>query len=462
MAAKGTKTALKENKITEGIIWQQLLLFFFPILFGTFFQQLYNAADAMIVGRFVGKEALSAVGGSTGMLTQMVVGFFVGLSSGASVIISQYYGAKRPEMVGYAVHTSIAFSILAGIGIMFLGILLAPAMLRAMDTPADVIGPSILYLRIYFAGIIGNLLYNMGASILRAVGDSRRPLYFLIASCLTNIALDVVFVVGMKMGVMGAALATIISQTLSAVLVIICLMRTQDMYRLDWKLVRLDQRMLKRIIQIGFPAGLQSVMYSSSNVIIQSSINSLGTDTVAAWTAYSKIDSVFWMIVSAFGISVTTFVGQNHGAGKPERVRGGVKTCLFMTIVSSVLMSVLIYNWGIYGYELFTTDRAVVEIGVAMMRYLTPFYVTYVSIEILSGALRGVGDCWIPMLLSCFGVCVLRIVWIMAAVPFKKDIYTIMFSYPLTWVVTTVLFVVYYLWYSRLRRFKPIRLRKIR
>lgn len=462
MAAKGTKTALKENKITEGIIWQQLLLFFFPILFGTFFQQLYNAADAMIVGRFVGKEALSAVGGSTGMLTQMVVGFFVGLSSGASVIISQYYGARRPEMVRYAVHTSIAFSILAGIGIMFLGILLAPAMLRAMDTPADVIGPSILYLRIYFAGIIGNLLYNMGASILRAVGDSRRPLYFLIASCLTNIALDVVFVVGMKLGVMGAALATIISQTLSAVLVILCLMRTQDMYRLDWKLVRLDQRMLKRIIQIGFPAGLQSVMYSSSNVIIQSSINSLGTDTVAAWTAYSKIDSVFWMIVSAFGISVTTFVGQNHGAGKPERVRGGVKTCLLMTIVSSVLMSVLIYNWGIYGYELFTTDRAVVEIGVAMMRYLTPFYVTYVSIEILSGALRGVGDCWIPMLLSCFGVCVLRIVWIMAAVPFKKDIYTIMFSYPLTWVVTTVLFVVYYLWYSRLRRFKPIRLRKIR
>lgn len=462
MAARGKGTALKENKITEGIIWQQLLLFFFPILFGTFFQQLYNAADAMIVGRFVGKEALSAVGGSTGMLTQMVVGFFVGLSSGASVMISQYYGAKRPEMVGYAVHTSVAFSMIAGIGIMILGIWLAPAMLRAMDTPPDVLEPSILYLRIYFAGIIGNLLYNMGASILRAVGDSRRPLYFLMVTCLTNIALDVVFVVGMKMGVRGAALATIISQALSAALVIICLMRTQDMYRLQWKQVRLDRRMLKRIIQIGFPAGLQSVMYSSSNVIIQASINSLGTDTVAAWTAYSKIDSVFWMIVSAFGISVTTFVGQNHGAGKPERVRSGVKSCMVMTIVSSLLMSVLIYNWGIYGYELFTTDKAVVEIGVSMMRYLTPFYVTYVSIEILSGALRGVGDCWMPMLLSCFGVCALRIVWIMIAVPFKKDIYTIMFSYPLTWVVTTVLFVVYYLWFSKLRRFKRIRLHRLR
>lgn len=462
MAAKGAGTALKENKITEGIIWQQLLLFFFPILFGTFFQQLYNAADAMIVGRFVGKEALSAVGGSTGMLTQMVVGFFVGLSSGASVIISQYYGAKRPEMVGYAVHTSIAFSLAAGIVIMVVGILLAPLMLEAMDTPPDVLGPSILYLRIYFAGIIGNLLYNMGASILRAVGDSRRPLYFLIASCLTNIALDVIFVVFLHMGVMGAALATILSQALSAVLVIGCLMGTRDMYRLEWKQVKLDQRMLKRIIRIGFPAGLQSVMYSSSNVIIQSSINSLGTDTVAAWTAYSKIDSVFWMIVSAFGISVTTFVGQNYGAGKPERVREGVKSCLIMTILSSVFISVLIYNWGIYGYELFTTDKAVVEIGVAMMRYLTPFYVTYVSIEILSGALRGVGDCWLPMLLCCFGVCALRILWIIFAVPLKKDIYTIMFSYPLTWIVTTVLFVIYYLWFSKLRRFKPIRLRKMR
>ncbi len=462
MASKRTDTALRENKITEGIIWQQLLLFFFPILFGTFFQQLYNAADAMIVGRFVGKEALSAVGGSTGMLTQMVVGFFVGLSSGASVIISQYYGAKRPEMVGYAVHTSIAFSLAAGIVIMVVGIILAPVMLEAMDTPADVLGPSILYLRIYFAGIIGNLLYNMGASILRAVGDSRRPLYFLIASCLTNIALDVIFVVFLHMGVKGAALATILSQALSAVLVTVCLMKTKDMYRLEWRQIKLDRRMLKRIIRIGFPAGLQSVMYSSSNVIIQSSINSLGTDTVAAWTAYSKIDSVFWMIVSAFGISVTTFVGQNFGAGKPERVREGVKSCMIMTILSSILMSVLIYNWGIYGYELFTTDKAVVEIGVAMMRYLTPFYVTYVAIEILSGALRGVGDCWLPMLLSCFGVCALRILWIIFAVPVKKDIYTIMFSYPLTWVVTTVLFVVYYLWFSKLRRYKPVRLWKMR
>lgn len=378
---------MKTNKITEGVIWQQLLLFFFPILFGTFFQQLYNAADAIVVGRFVGKEALSAVGGSTGMLTQVVVGFFVGLSSGSAVMISQYYGAKRPEMVGYAVHTSIAFSILAGIIIMVLGIWLAPAMLMAMDTPADVLDLSVIYIRIYFAGIIGNLIYNMGAAILRAVGDTRRPLFFLIASCLVNIVLDVIFVVGLHMGVMGAALAKIISQAFSAVLVILVLVKTQDMYRLNLKQIQIDSRMLKQIIRIGFPAGLQSVMYSSSNVIIQSGINALGTNTVAAWAAYSKLDSVFWMIVSAFGISVTTFVGQNYGAGKPERVREGIRCCMVMTLVVSIFISVLIYNWGIYGFQLFTTDVEVVRIGIDMMRYLTPFYVTYVTIEILSGAL---------------------------------------------------------------------------
>lgn len=441
----------RQNQITEGVIWQQILFFFFPILFGTFFQQLYNAADAMIVGRFVGKEALSAVGGSTGMLTQMVVGFFVGLSSGASVIISQYYGAKRPEMVGYAVHTAVAFSILSGVVIMVLGIWLAPAMLEAMGTPEDVLDMSVLYIRVYFAGIIGNLIYNTGAAILRAVGDSRRPLYFLMASCLVNIALDVILVVVFKLGVLGAALATILSQGLSAVLVVVCLMRTRDMYRLEWPQVRLDERMLKRIIRIGFPAGLQSVMYGASNVIIQTGINSLGTNTVAAWTAYSKIDAVFWMMVSSFGIAVTTFVGQNYGAGKHERVRSGVRVCMAMSVIASVGMSVLIYNWGVYGYELFTTDADVIQIGIAMMRYLSPVYVTYVAIEILSGALRGVGDCWIPMMLCCFGVCALRVIWILCVVPHSRNIFTIMFSYPLTWVTTTVLFAVYYLFFSKLK-----------
>lgn len=441
----------KENKITEGVIWQQLLLFFFPILFGTFFQQLYNAADAMIVGRFVGKEALSAVGGGTGTIIQVLVGFFVGLSSGATVIISQYYGAKRGEMVGYAVHTSIAFSLAAGVVMMIGGIAAAPAALRAMDTPADVMEPSLIYIRIYFAGIIGNLIYNMGSGILRAVGDSKRPLYFLIVSCLTNIALDFLFVVTFRMGVAGAALATILSQALSAVLVIIVLMRTRDMHRLELKKIRFDGRMFGRIIRIGLPAGLQSIMYSSSNVIIQASVNSLGTDTVAAWTAYSKIDSVYWMIISAFGISATTFVGQNYGAGKKDRVRKGIRVCLGMSFGSTVLISLLLYHVGVYFYGLFTTDATVIQIGIDMLQYLVPFYFTYVAIEILSGSLRGVGDCWIPMLISCFGICVLRVLWTMVAVPMRRDIYNIMFSYPLTWTVTSILFILYYLFFSKMK-----------
>lgn len=452
----------EKNEITEGVIWKQLLLFFFPILFGTFFQQLYNAADAMILGRFVGKEALSAAGGSTGTVINLMVGFFVGLSSGATVIISQYYGARRREMVGYAVHTAMAFCLAAGVLLMTGGFAAAPAILRAMDTPAEVLDMAILYIRIYFLGVIGNLVYNVGSGILRAVGDSRRPLYFLIVSCFTNIILDVVFIVICGFGVAGAAIATISSQALSAVLVVIVLMRTEDMHRLELRRIRLDSRMFRRIIRIGFPAGLQSVMYSLSNIIIQSAINALGTDTVAAWTAYSKLDCIFWMTVNAFGISITTFVGQNFGAGKLERVRKGICTCLGMSLGATVLISFILYNGAPYIYKLFTADDEVIRIGMVMIRFLVPVYVTYIVIEIMSGALRGVGDCWIPTLICLGGICVIRVLWIMFAVPVKRDIYTIMFSYPLTWVITSGLFVGYYAWFSKISRRKDNREKSVR
>ena len=447
----------KENAITEGVIWKQILLFFFPILFGTFFQQLYNAADALIVGRFVGKEALSAVGGGTGTVINLLVGFFVGLASGATVIISQYYGAKREEMVGYAVHTAMAFSLVGGVVMTVGGLLAAPGILRAMDTPADVLEPATLYIRVYFLGMVGNLIYNVGSGILRAVGDSRRPLYFLIASCLTNIALDILLVVGLGMGVAGAALATILSQLLSAALVIWVLVRTRDMHHLDIRRIRFDGRMFRRIIRIGFPAGLQSVMYSLSNIIIQTAINGEGTDTVAAWTVYGKLDVVFWMIVSAFGIAITTFVGQNYGAGKTDRVRNGIRSCLGMTAVSTVVVSTFLYLSCGGIYTLFTDDAEVLRIGVEMTRFLVPAYITYICIEILSGALRGVGDCWIPTLICLGGICVIRVLWIMFAVPRKQDIYTIMFSYPLTWVVTSGLFIGYYTWFSKISRRRNLR-----
>ena len=314
--------------------------------------------------------------------------------------------------------------------------------------------PSILYIRIYYVGTIGNLIYNVGAGILRAVGDSRRPLYFLIASCFANILLDLLLIVCFDLGVAGAAIATICSQALSAVLVILVLVRVKDMHRLDLHKIRIDRKMLHRIVQIGFPAGLQSVMYSLSNIIIQAAINGLGTDTVAAWTVYGKMDALFWMTISSFGIAITTFAGQNYGAGKMERVRKGISTCLAMCFASTIVISILLNIGGYFLYSLFTSDPEVLRIGMQIVHFLVPTFFTYVCVEVLSGALRGVGDCWIPTVICLSGICLIRVLWIMLAVPQRPDIYTMTFSYPLTWTITSVLFIVYYCFFSKIRVFR--------
>lgn len=434
----------KVTNITEGVIWKQILLFFFPILFGTFFQQLYNTADAIIVGRFVGKEALSSVGGTTGTLINLLIGFFVGISSGATVIISQYYGAKNEKYVKRAVHTALALALTGGVIITFLGILIAPWALTTMKTPADILDNALLYIRIYFAGTVANLIYNMGAGILRAVGDSKRPLYYLIIACFVNIALDILFVVVFRLGVLGVALATILSQLVSALMVCLALMRTSDCYRFRISELRFHAEPLIRTIRIGLPAGFQSVMYNISNVIIQSNINTFGTDTIAAWTAYSKIDSMFWMTMGAFGVSVTTFVGQNFGAGKNDRVKKGVLVCLGMAMGTAVALSTVLYFFGNYVYLLFTDESVVIANGMEILRFLVPTYCTYVCIEIFSGALRGVGKSLVPLLLTCFGVCVFRIVWISITVPIRPEITTVIVSYPLSWITTSLLFLIYY------------------
>ena len=431
-----------------------LLLFFFPILFGTFFQQLYNTADAMVVGRFVGKQALAAVGGSTSTLINLLVGFFVGLSSGATVVISQFYGARKADKVHWAVHTSIAFSVIGGIVFMIIGLAGSPWALEAMKTPEDVMGHSVVYIRIYFLGIIANLIYNMGAGILRAVGDSRRPLYFLIASCLTNIALDILLVAVLRMGVAGAAIATISSQLLSAILVVRTLMRTDDMYKLEWNKVRIDRRMLQRIVRIGIPAGMQSVMYNISNVIIQAGVNTLGTDNVTAWATYGKVDGLYWMMINALGISVTTFVGQNYGAGRMDRVRKGAGACMVIGVVLTASVGVLLYNGGHLLVELFTTDQQVQAISMDLLHFMVPTFITYIAIEILSGTLRGVGDAWVPLILTGIGVCAVRVLWIMFVLPKYHTIIGAAFCYPLTWSLTTIAFVIYYYFFSSLRRWE--------
>ncbi len=436
------------NSITEGVIWKQLLIFFFPLLFGTFFQQLYTTADAIVVGKYVGKEALSAVGGTTGVLVNVFVGCFVGISTGATVTISQYYGAKHEEDVSKAVHSAIMLAIVGGVVVMIAGILGAPAALRAMGTPEDIMPYSLIFIRIYFGGMIANLVYNMGAGILRAVGDSRRPLYFLIASCALNIVLDILFIVGFKWSVAGAGVATVISQIFSAVLICLALMHTGECYKLNLRKIRFHREMLNRIVHIGIPAGFQSLMYSLSNLLIQSNMNRFGIDTIAAWAAYGKIDGIFWMIMGSFGISATTFVGQNFGAGKNDRVKRGIRVCFIMAMSVAAGLSIILSFGGSYIYRLFTNDKLVIEKGMEILHFLVPTYCTYVSIEIFSGSLRGMGNALIPMLLTCFGVCVLRIIWIFAAVPVWPDMRTVIFSYPLTWSVTSILFIIYYRIYT--------------
>ena len=432
------------NQITEGVIWKQLLFFFFPILFGTFFQQLYNTTDAVIVGKFVGKEALAAVGGPAATLINLLIGFFTGLSSGATVIIAQYYGAKKEEDVKKTVHTAVALSIAGGAVIMVLGMLFSAAALRAINTPEEILAPSVVYMRVYFLGVIPSLIYNMGSGILRAVGDSRRPLYFLILSCFANIILDVLFVTVLQMGVVGVAVATALSQVVSAMMVLVTLLRTEDSYRLSVREIRFAPVLLHNIVRIGLPAGIQSTMYSVSNLIIQSSINAFGTDTIAAWTAYGKVDGIFWMIMGAYGVSITTFAGQNFGAGKYDRIRKSVRICMGMAAFTSVLLSVIVLAGGRVFFGLFTDDPSVVSIGLGMMWVISPSYITYICIEILGGTTRGCGDAVPPMLMTCVGICVLRVIWNLAVVPLRPEVSTVAFSYPLTWSVTSLFFIVYY------------------
>lgn len=458
MSAEQKVQKTKANGITEGSIFGQLLLFFFPILFGTFFQQLYNTADAVVVGRFVGKQALAAVGGTTSTLINLMVGFFVGLSSGATVVISQYYGAKKADKVHWAVHTSVAFSVIGGVLFMAVGLVGARWALTAMHTPEDVMDHAVTYIRIYFLGMVPNLLYNMGAGILRAVGDSRRPLYFLIGSCFVNIILDVVLVAVLRMGVAGAALATISSQLFSAILVILCLTRTQDMYKVEWRKIRIDSRMLQRIIRIGIPAGMQSVMYNISNIIIQAGVNNLGTDNVTAWATYGKVDGLYWMMINALGISVTTFVGQNYGARRMDRVRKGAGACMVIGVVLTAIVSTALYFWGYLFIELFTSDPQVQLISQSLIHFMVPTFITYITIEILSGTLRGVGDAWMPLIITGVGVCLVRVIWIIFALPHFNTILAAAFCYPMTWALTSAAFAVYYYFFSSLKR---VNLKKI-
>lgn len=432
------------NKITDGVIWKQILIFFFPILLGSFFQQLYNTVDAIIVGQYVGSNALAAVGGSSAQIINFLVGFFLGISSGASIIISRYYGAKNKEKTSKAVHNAILLAITFGIILMILGYFFAPSALKMMGEPEAIFTLSLDYIRIYFFGSIFSLTYNIGAGILNAIGDSRKPLYFLICSTIINVVLDIIFVRVFGLGVQGVAFATIISQFCSACLVLFSLSRTRDLHRFEFKKLRFDGEILKKVIYIGFPAGIQSTMYSISNIFIQSSINSFGTDTIAAYTVYGKIDGLFWMMMNAFGISAMTFAAQNFGAHKLDRVHKCVKTCLVMAFGSTIVVSIFLYFSSTMFFRIFTDDVNVITIGNSMLRFLVPMYFTWVCIEILSSVIRASGDSLGPLIISAIGICLMRVLWVFFVVPYNHNIIVLIASYPVTWVLCSLAFIVYY------------------
>ena len=441
-----------QNQITEGHILRPLLAFFFPILLGTFFQQLYNTVDAIIVGNYVGTAALGAVGGSTAIIINFLVNLFVGISSGATVVIAQHYGAQQGEDVYEAVHTAAALALAAGGVITIAGILLSGPALRLMDTPEDVMDYAVVYLRVYFCGTVASFVYNMGASILRAVGDTKHPLYFLMAACLTNIVLDLFFVAVLGLGVFGAALATVISQVVSAVLVAISLLRPGNVYSVVPREVRFHREKLVGILRIGLPAGIQSNMYTVSNMVLQSRMNLFGTVTVAAYTAFEKIDGFYWMISSAFGVSITTFVSQNFGARKYQRLRQGVRVCLALTAGVSLAISLLFCLGAPVLLRMFSPDGEVIALGTHMMWYISPFYILFVCIEIFSGTARGAGDALKPMLLTCGGVCVLRVAWVVVVLSHYPAVETILVSYPISWGITSLLYLIYYFRGNWLRR----------
>jgi len=439
----------KENPILTGSITKQLLIFFFPIMMGSFFQQLYNTIDAFIVGNFVGAAALAAVGGSAALIVALVVGFFMGLSSGAGVIISQHYGAGDMKKVEAGIHTAYAFSVIGGIVMTILGVAFSEKILEMMNTPAETFGDSAIYLKIYFSGMLFVFIFNIGSGIMRAMGNSKMPLYFLIISSILNIILDLGFVLVFNMGVKGVAIATLIAQAVTAVLVTLYLMFNVPECPLQIKKIRMDKNLLKGQLRIGVPGGIQSTMYTISNMIVQTAVNGYGTMVVAGWIADGKIETFFWMFQGALGAAVTTFVGQNYGAGKKDRVYKSIRVAVILYMIMTAIFVSCFVAFRYPLISLFTDNAEAIEIGATMLKVITPGYFMFCFVEIFSGALRGMGDVLVPTIITLVGVCLLRIFWIWFVIPHTTGLYYIMILYPITWGVAGVLFIVYYLYKKR-------------
>jgi len=441
MAAPRKKT----RDMTQGTIWKHLLAFALPLMIGNLFQQLYNTVDSIVVGQFVSKQALAAVGSTTSIIN-MLVGFFSGVSVGAGVIISQRFGAKDPEGVHKAVHTTVSLTLIIGLVGTVVGILLAPIMLTLMKTPQDVFVEAKAYLQIYFGGISGLMLYNMGSGILRAVGDSRRPLYFLIFSSVVNIVLDLLFVLVFHMGVEGVAYATIIAQFSSAALIYLTLYRTQDVHRFQPSKLKIYPAVMKSIIRVGLPAGLQQALTSFSNVFVQSYINSFGTNCVAGWSCYHRIDQFILLPMQSISMASTTFVGQNIGNRDLERTEKGIRTAVSLSILVTGVLITLVCIFCVPLIRIFNADPAVLEYGKNFIRLISPFYLIICFNQIYAGALRGAGDAKAPMIIMLFSFVLFRQIYLAVGTQFPalNNPWFVGLGYPAGWAMCSSLQLLYY------------------
>ena len=440
--ANAVETPSQNNLMTEGSIVKSLLLFALPLIFGNLLQQLYNTADSIIVGNFVGANALAAVG-SSGSPIYLLIGFSQGLAVGAGVVVSQFLGAKDHREAQEAVHTSLAIAVIMGLLLTVGGIACGRALLVAMNTPAEVLGDAVTYIRIYFGGVLFSVVYNMTAGILNAAGNSRRSLIYLAWASVTNIVLDLVFIVIFRMGVAGAAIATDISQLVSCVLSLRFLIKSTDDCRVIPRAIRLHKKMAARIIRVGLPTGIQNMVISFSNVLVQASVNSYGAAAMAGFAAYMKIDGFNILPVSSISMAATTFVGQNYGAGRLDRVKKGTWVTLAMGLVYTLITGALLLLGQDVIMHLFTNDETVVFFGEAAMHWFCPFYFLLSILHGLAGAVRGTGASVPPMVVLLVSLCLFRVVWIQFLLPFFPTIDGVFILYPVSWGLGAVLMALY-------------------
>ena len=445
ISTKKVRTKTNTNLMTEGNIAKQLFFFSIPLILGNLLQQLYNTADSIVVGNFVGSNALAAVGSGT-VLINLIIAFSQGTAVGAGVVIAQYIGAKHKEKLSEAVHTSVAIALIIGAALSLFGVLFSKTLLIWMKTPKEVLSESVVYLRIYFAGLIFNVIYNMAAGIMNAAGNSKRSLRYLAYASVTNIILDLLFVGLLKMGIMGAALATDISQLLSGVLSMLFLMRVNEDYKVTLKKIKLHKESAKKIIRVGLPTGLQNTVISISNVLVQSGINGFGATAMAGFGAYLKVDGFNILPVLSFSMAATTFVGQNYGAGKIDRVKKGMWITLGMVTLYTIVTGTLLLTFSHQIIRLFSADTAVIAYGADAMKYFCPFYFVLGILNCLAGTVRGTGKTMPPMIIMLISMCIFRIFWIQLALPRIGTIEGIYMLYPVSWAIGAAMMVLYTIW----------------